>query len=61
MNGKEVQRGASNVLNLAAQLDGNCRTIKVSVLDSNECPSTPTAPGKDTVGISQCVTTSACS
>ncbi len=61
VNTVEVQRGASNVLNLAAQLDGNCRTIKVSALDKNECPSTPSAPGKETVGISQCVTTTACS
>ena len=60
VNGTEVQKGASNKLNLAAKLDDSCRTIVVSAVDGNNCPSSPTAPGADTVGIKQCVATSAC-
>ncbi len=60
VNGQEVQRGSNNTLNLPAQLNGQCRTIVVSAVDSNNCPSSPSAPGADTLGISQCVTTTAC-
>jgi hypothetical protein len=52
--------GATRTLALAAQLDGKCRTIVVSAVDSNTCSSTPTSPGSDTRSFSQCVVKTDC-
>jgi hypothetical protein len=61
-----AQTGSSNEMVVQPQLDGNCRSFRVAVVDSAGCAGTATEdggtpnPARDTVTFSQCVTTTTC-
>jgi hypothetical protein len=57
VNGVEQQKGASTTFAYGPKLDGTCYTISVSAVDINQCPSSPSGAGKDTISVKQCVTT----
>jgi hypothetical protein len=60
VDGVAKQTGNTVTFSYGPELDGKCHKISVKVTDKNGCTSTPTAPDKDVIGVTQCVKTDKC-